>query len=207
MAMLDRAQLEFLRSQGLSAEDMFDASAMGSARERIAAMEEAGKRFYFGGAKCGAAGHTLRSKRGACIQCNTAEIKYSLRYSAAGQLYVAGSRKGRCVKVGTAVDPDDRLKHLRSERYGGHEDWVILATTETVDGAGQFEAKVQRKLAGFGQTADYFKGDARQKAQELFVCNFATAAAVVMEVLPATTRVHLHCAVDEAKQYDWDNAA
>lgn len=202
MAMLDRAQLEFLRSQGLSAEDMFDASAMGSARERIAAMEEAGKRFYFGGAKCGAAGHTLRSKRGQCIQCKTAEIAYTRRHSAPGRLYVAGSLKGRCVKVGTAADPKERLVRLQSERYGGHEDWVVLASTDTVVGAGDLEARVQRQLAGYSREATYMKGDSKQRAHELYRCSFATAATAMLEVVPSGT-LHLHCDQRQASSYDW----
>lgn len=202
MAKLTPEQISFLQSHGLTADDMFDGSKR-SKRDREAAMEAVGKRFYFGGASCAAAHHTLRSKRGQCIQCKPQEIAYARRYAKPGEIYVAGSKKGRCVKVGVAEYAADRERHLRSEEYGSYSDWKILASTNTVDGAGRIEAAIQKQLAHFSISGSYEKGGARQDAREMFRCNFATAAVVVSEVMPKSAKLSFHCSPDEAKLYEW----
>lgn len=206
MAKLNDDQIAFLRSHNIEIDEMFDASGM-RPEQRKAAMEAVGKRFYFGGAPCARAGHTLRVKAGHCIQCAPQHIAFGTRYSTSSALYVAASMQGRVVKVGLAKSPQDRLKHLLSESYGGFADWVILATTNVVEEAGRLEAAVQQQLGHFSRDGVYRKGGAELNARELFACNFSTAANALMDLLPKSAQLKLCCTVDQAKRYDWYDPA
>jgi hypothetical protein len=202
LAKLTSDQIEFLRSQGIEPDDLFDASGM-TPRQRKLEMEAQGKRFYFGGALCEAAGHTLRVKAGHCIQCNTQMIAYGTRFSKPSRLYVAGSLRGRCMKIGLAGSPEDRLIRMRSESYGGFDDWKVLATTALVNNAGRLEAEAQASLARYRKQARYMKGRLSHDSRELFSCNFAVAATAVAEALPSSNLFELRCTLDEAKRYEW----
>lgn len=206
MAKLNDDQIAFLRSHNIEIDEMFDASGM-RPEQRKAAMEAVGKRFYFGGAPCERAGHTLRVKAGHCIQCRTQHIAFGTRYSISSALYVAASMHGQVVKVGLAKSPEDRLKHLQSDSYGGFSDWVILATTSVVEEAGRLEAAVQQQLAHFSCDGVYRKGAWQLHARELFACNFSTAANALMDLLPKTAQLRLWCTVEQAKRYDWYDPA
>ncbi len=205
MARLTSAQIEFLQSQGLAAEDMFDAENM-SKRQREAEMETQGKRFYFGGAPCRKAGHTLRTKPGHCIQCETKQIAFAKRHSSSARVYVAGSLKGQRTKIGSAESIDSRLVRLRSDVYGGLDDWEMLAATTTLANAGQIEANAQKALHGFQYTSVYMKAGHAQEAREMFTCAFPGAAQALINALPDPRQFELLCNLREAKQYDWQPA-
>jgi len=204
VATLSDNQVAFLQKHKIGVSEMFDATGLGR-KQRIAAMEAAGKRFYFGGTPCEEAGHTLRVKAGHCIQCGTQHIAYGTRYSKPSRLYVAGSLQGRVVKVGLTLDPADRLKKLQSDRYGGFSDWKILAITGMVASAGKLEAKVHKQLEHYRRDGSYFKGDKEQDSLELLGCSFVSAADALGSSLPNGVEYELLCDVDEAKKYDWDN--
>lgn len=202
MAKLDDEQIAFLASQGLSPADLFDASGM-SKREREAQMETAGKRFFYGGARCKKGGHTLRAKAGHCIQCRPQNIAYSLRYSKKGCVYIAGTMDGQAIKVGVAADVDARLRNLCSEKYAGLADWVILASTCVIEEAGKIEHQVQSNLSSFATSIEYQKRGVAQKAQELFRCSLATALQSMIDVLGGTDKLAQVCSITQAKKYEW----
>lgn len=205
-AKLTPQEIAFLESQGLGAEDMFDGSNM-SQRDREAAMEALGKRFYFGGKPCGAALHTLRAKAGHCIQCDTSKIAFSTRHSSPARLYVAGSLRGQRTKIGSAGSIDERLVRLRSEPYGGFDDWEMLAATPTLANAGKIEASAQRALRDFQQPAIYTKAGVAQLAREMFACSFPVAAKALIDALPDPQEFELLCNLQQAKRYEWQRAA
>ena len=127
MSNLTAEQLAFLESQGVSLSLVVDAGHL-SKSNRETFMRESGHKFYYGGAPCKAAGHTLRSKAGHCIQCDTSKIAYQLRSSATGYVYLAHSERNGFVKVGfSEVDPYNRATWLQASAYGDVNDWEIKA--------------------------------------------------------------------------------
>lgn len=202
MAKLTADEIAFLTSQGIGVEQMFDAAGM-SVADRKLAMKAAGKYFYVGGARCAAAGHQIRTRQGHCVQCNTSLIAYALRHSSSAQVYVAGSLKGRCVKIGSTEDIGQRLVRLRSHSYGAFDDWEMLAATQIIDNAGRFEFEAQKKLSRFQSKSIYVKSGAKQEARELFVCTFPVAANALIAVLPEPNMLAPLCTLQRAKMYEW----
>ena len=144
MAKLSVEQVQFFRGQGISLSNVFDGSGL-SAKERIAKMSALGTPFYYyGGAACLAAGHTLRSKPGHCIQCDTSKIAYQLRHAASGHVYLAYSDSRQYAKVGfSQVHPEERIVFLRREMYGATSDWKLQTTRLLERRAGEQEVTIQ----------------------------------------------------------------
>ena len=100
MVQLTNEQITFLKSQGIAPAQLFDASHTKSKADREAQMDALELSLYFGGAACAKGGHTLRTKAGHCIQCDTSKIAYQLRHSASGYVYLAYSQSKKLTKVG-----------------------------------------------------------------------------------------------------------
>lgn len=126
MAKLSNEQISFLKSQGVSPSQVFDASLIKGKAARDIQMEALEISFYVGGTACQKAGHTLRTKAGHCIQCDTSKIAYQLRNSSSGYVYLAYSKIKKFTKVGfTKSHPQDRADFLRREKYANALDWDI----------------------------------------------------------------------------------
>ena len=171
VAKLTKRQLEFISNQGIPLSSMFDASGL-SKRIYTERMREQGKAFAFGVAPCAAEGHTLRTRAGHCIQCNTSNIAYMLRNIGPGYVYVAASLHGRLLKVGSCERVSGRQESLRSQRYGGHSDWEILAHAH-FDQRGKVEGEIQKALQRWRVSGGYWKGDDWTECYELFVCKIS----------------------------------
>ncbi len=63
---------------------------------------------------------------------------------------------------------------MRSEKYGGYSDWVIL-TYEYVENVGQKEREVSDQVQGKRVFGIYFKDGIEQTATEMFRCSFSAA--------------------------------
>jgi hypothetical protein len=61
-------------------------------------MKGLGKLVAFGVYPCAAKGHTLRTRAGHCIQCNTANLSYLKRMNESADVYVAWSKGSKLVK-------------------------------------------------------------------------------------------------------------
>lgn len=119
-------------------------------------------------------GHALRNRRGACLICNPASMKFLERHHAGGWVYLAYSAAGRLYKVGTSNDLDDRFEQLNIHRYGGQDDWVAIERA-WCDEAGRAEHAVQAQLASHAVEGDY--GGRPEYCRELFRCNRRLALA------------------------------
>lgn len=172
MAQLTREQMDFLREQNIPMGLMFDASGMRTAQYK-AAMRLEGKAFAYGVTRCGAGGHSLRTRAGHCIQCDTSKIAYMMRHDQPGHVYIAGSLAGRLLKVGTTIDLADRLNKLNEYRYGGVADWQILASVH-VASAGRIESAVKNSLSIYHVPGDYIRAVNVQSCYELYQCNLET---------------------------------
>lgn len=175
MSKLTAEQVAFLKSQGISLSLVVDAGhSSKSAREAF--MKESGHKFYYGGAPCKAAGHTLRSKAGHCIQCDTSKIAYQLRSSATGYVYLAHSERNGFIKVGfSEVDPDGRVTWLQSSAYGGVNDWDIKRSVKILKDAGKCEFEIHAALEKWRKPIVYQKNGEAVECREIFACPLAEA--------------------------------
>lgn len=182
MGALTLDQLRFLRDQRIPMGSVFDASGMRKMEyERTMAVQ--GLNFAFGVSPCRAAGHTLRTRAGHCIQCDHSKIAYMTRYEAPGFVYIAGSSTGRLLKVGTSINIADRNVKLNDYVYGGQRDWQIVATAFCA-AAGKVEGAAQSKLARFAAEGSYTRAGRSQQCYELFRCPFHVAIDAVRSSLP-----------------------
>lgn len=183
MAQLTEEQLSFLKSQHISLSMVFDASGL-SVSERKASMTALDMLFYYGGAACAAGGHSLRTKAGHCIQCDTAKIAYQLRNSAQGYVYLAHSKSTGYIKVGySRSHPQDRGQFLRNEAYGGIGDWDIKKIQHLDKEAGRLEFLIHAKLESYRKSISYQKGAALVECREIFSCDLNHALSVFVDVL------------------------
>jgi hypothetical protein len=189
MAKLTPEQISFLKSHKISLRDMFDVSAM-TKSEYMAAMDEAGQHFTFGGAPCKAARHTLRTKSGHCIQCDTSKIAFALRSSATAYVYIGGSFAEKLLKVGVTKDLNDRFAKLNDHRYGGGADWDLLAYVHTKN-AGTVEFDTQEKLSPFSIAGVYIHVGREQACYELFRCPFSAAKEALIRSAPRDVKLFI----------------
>jgi hypothetical protein len=169
MAKLTEEQLKFLRSHNIPASLVFDASGMRK-KDYADEMKEAGKAFAFGVTPCAAGRHTLRSRAGHCVQCDTSKIAYMLRHISPGKVYVAASRKGGFIKIGSCQWIYEREESLQKTKYGGCDDWQIIAWASFSE-AGRSEGEIQSALKEWQVGARYWKDYRWQECCELFLCD------------------------------------
>jgi hypothetical protein len=176
---LTQSELRFLASQGLSADDVFDARRLPQAYwfKRI---DETNKTVALG-SKCRSAGHRLRSRRGHCVQCDTSKLGYQARYRADQYVYIAGSRSAKLIKIGTCSDLDQRERQVRAERYGSEGDWRFIFHME-VSRAGEIENLAQSRLSRYCLIRPYWKNGSMRDSIELLQCSFSRARTTLMEV-------------------------
>jgi hypothetical protein len=174
LATLTREQIAFIKKIGLAVGDAFDASGM-QAKEWKLQMRDVGKVIAFGVTPCGNFGHSLRTRAGHCVQCNTANLGYLLRFSKRADVYVAWSSAGKLAKIGYSLDANSRSRTLNEWKYGGQDDWEIKLIYEC-DDAGRVEKIAQAKLARYRkQGITYMNGLVRRSCTELFKCKLVEA--------------------------------
>src|SRR5678815_3361408 len=100
MGQLTAEQIDFLLLQRVPPSQVFDATGMRKS-DYAAAMKAGGFNFAFGTVPCGRAGHTLRTRAGHCIQCDTSKVAYQMRHHLPGYVYLAGSHGTGLLKIGT----------------------------------------------------------------------------------------------------------
>jgi hypothetical protein len=154
----------FLYQQKIRLEHLFDARGMDDATWKEMAKKE-GKLFVIG-ARCGSAGHRLRSRAGHCIQCDTARIAYMRRFAEPGYVYIAATKMGKLLKVGSCISIEQRQKNLQLQKYGNFNDWEIIAWTKT-SSMGMIEFDIHKTLEGIVIEGEYFKDGRVQKTREM----------------------------------------
>lgn len=195
MAVLSPEQRAFLHSQKILMRDLFDASGL-KKQEYQALMKELGQLFAYGVSPCQSAGHTLRSRSGHCIQCDTKIIAFSRRNSDAGTVYIAGSTSSQLLKVGYTNDRQRRATYLCNEKYGGASDWEILAWVNLSRNAGRVEFDIHEALKNKSASGYYMKEGKQVSCYELFRCSYLDAKKALMASIPSDTKVST---VDEAR--------
>lgn len=187
MSGLSREQLDFLRSQRIPLSLVFDATGMQKGHYATL-MKEGGYSIAYGTTPCARGGHTLRTRAGHCIQCDTAKIAYQLRHRRPGYVYLAGSAGTGLLKIGTTSDLSVREWQLRDWAYGGANDWEMLATGHS-ENAGAVEFAAHDRLRLRSVSGSYRREGRLQACYELFRCGYDEARSALVAALPADTKL------------------
>ncbi len=177
MAKLNTEQLAFLEKHGIAVSKVLDVSGMPNKRA-IQMMKDLDMWLAFGGTPCEKAGHQLRNKKNACVQCRTAEIGFRSRFYMDGYVYILHSSNLNAIKVGMASDPQERIAQLNSYRYGGASNWRQVFEVKC-ELANQVEFRVHKILSPYQYGATYYKDGEDKECRELFRCGEELAKAAV----------------------------
>lgn len=93
--------------------------------------------------------------------------------------YVAHSKAGRLIKIGTSGDLSDRFEQLNIHQYGGYADWVMLDAVHC-EAAGRVEKDLQVALRRYQVTGSY--GARPEDCRELFRCRPSIALAALRRI-------------------------
>lgn len=181
MSKLTDEERDFLARHDIPLSRVFDASGL-SKRQRERAMRELGMEVAYGVPPCNAAGHTLRTRSGHCVQCGTHNLAFQRRYDEVGDVYIAYSKGARLVKVGTAQTAINRLETLKYFQYGGTGDWALYSV-ERCECAARIELQTQRALFRFRHVAEHEKQGVSVTCQELFRCTPKQAISALEETI------------------------
>lgn len=193
--MLTKDELAFLKSQGLSAADVYDGRYQTSAGWKDG-VRAAGQTVVLG-TPCSSQGHRLRTRSGHCAQCDTKKLSFQKRHNTEGYIYIAGSKAAKLLKVGTCVDIEQRRRNLRNQMYGGIADWEMLFTAK-VDAGGRVEGNALARLAKHKVVRIYEKDGKRQEAAEMLKTKFSVALAAVQESLKGANASEIRKALKTA---------
>lgn len=174
-------ELRWLAMHRMSPDDVYDGRGQ-SQWARRAGAKAAGKKLILSSVRCRGAGHRLRTRSHHCVQCNIANLGFQERYNSPGYVYIAGSKSGRVIKLGTASDITQRENQLKKERHAGFADWEVLFFIE-VNEAGRIEYDASRRVVGTRIYKEYFKDGMSQTAIEIIECSFAAALKAITEVV------------------------
>ncbi|MBN9071237.1 MAG: GIY-YIG nuclease family protein [Rhizobiales bacterium] len=170
--MLNHSEISFLKSQNLVPSDVYDGRMQSFAVWKAGA-RAAGKTVVLG-TPCKSGGHRLRTRSGHCAQCDTSKLSYQKRHHSPGYVYIAGSLSEKLLKIGTAIDIQQRERNLRNHAYGAISDWTMLFTAKVVNG-GKTEHEAIQRLAAFKVLRAYEKDGLQQEATELLRTTFTKA--------------------------------
>lgn len=182
MVKLTKDEKKFLAHHKIPDSALFDASGMGKTTYR-AHMKALEKTVALNTTPCKKKGHRMRTRAGHCMQCNVAAHAYLTRHINTGQVYIAGSKTGSFIKIGTSKDFHHREASLNAFGYGGVADWEIIYCV-AVSSAGAVEFEIQQNIAQFAHHAQFYKDYHDVNCLELFKCKYSRVKAVLNEVIP-----------------------
>lgn len=189
----------FLESQSLTVDDVYDARGQPFAVWK-AKVRAAGKTVVLG-TPCQKGGHRLRTRSGHCVQCDTSKLSYQHRHHSTGHIYIAGSLSTKLLKIGTAIDIEQRRRNLRRQAYGGICDWEMLFTAKVQHG-GKTENKALNRLNSFKVVRTYDKDGSPQEAAELVKTSLTKAIDAVANAIGTEAPTELWKAPNW-KEYDF----
>lgn len=181
MTFLTSEQREFVKSLGLSEEDVLDGRGM-SKKGREARAREQGKQIILTGVACAKAGHFLKTRSGHCVECNTSSIAYQKRHRTEQTIYITGSKSESLLKVGVTKDPFDRHKQMNEQGYGDIFDWDFLFQVIIPD-AGRIEGEVLKRLSNYQIERTYWKDGKEQTAKELIKAPLKVVYQTLAEII------------------------
>jgi len=168
MAKLTKEQRAFLKRMNIPLSKVGDYEGWKTAAYR-AEMKVQDQLLAIGVTPCNKAGHTMRTRKGHCAQCDPKQLGYLMRYDVSGEVYVATSSIGY-IKVGSGKDASQRLINLNSYNYGGASDWR-LEIVRPCTHANRAEVEAHRLLHRYqaiNPVPVYFKNGKWIECRELF---------------------------------------
>ena len=182
MTRLNREQLAFFGAKQVPLSRVFDATGM-QRPDYQTAMKDLDKWVAYGVTPCTKKGHTLRTRGGHCVQCDTKPLGFLIRFDAPGQVYVAKSLRPCLVKIGCSKDTERRIDLLNQWAYGGRTDWVACYWEECA-AAGVVENFAQQQLSKHAKQGIYYpNGSVVRECRELFTCKPAVAIKALKHAL------------------------
>lgn len=177
---LSKSQLRFLDNHNVPLEKLFDAKGL-KKKEYRTKMKELNKAVAFNVVPCRKKGHTLRSRSGHCVQCNTAYLAFQKRNDSKGIVYIAESIKGHIIKVGYSKSFKTRSESLNRTEYAGFSDWIIKFAVESKN-AGKIEHKISAILNEHSKKIEYEHDNHLQIATEIYDCSFHLAKEELLKI-------------------------
>jgi hypothetical protein len=172
----------FITQQGLPDELLIDAKGQ-SIKQIEETMKSLGKVFAYNSTPCDQFGHTIRTRAGHCVRCDTARIAFILRHLSFGTVYIAGSINGQLIKIGTTSSKLIRAESLNRTKYGNQDDWEILFSFRCLN-SGAIEFETHKVLKPFLATNIKYQHEGRnQKSNELFRCSYKRAKDSLLQVI------------------------
>lgn len=168
MSDLTKEQREFLTDQNVCLSLVFDAEGMCKTEYREV-MKSLDKHIAYNTTPCKKAGHTMRTRAGHCIQCNTARIAFQKRHSEQAFVYVAGSLSRSVIKVGITNNIENRMESLNQLQYASASDWTCIHWIETKR-AGEVEFSAHDTLKQFAAPTTYTRFGRTVNCLETFYC-------------------------------------
>lgn len=173
MIELTERQLRILSRHDIPATSVFDARGM-KPRHYKPIMDEEEKLFVINASQCFRCGPSIKTKAGHCIECRPANVAYIKRHYSAAWVYIAGSRKGGFLKLGSSSLPQTRLSLLNQRGYGKVADWRLLSYIKC-ENAGHIEFEMHRDLASYAVSRSYWREGNEVQCREIFSCPFTLA--------------------------------
>jgi hypothetical protein len=180
MAQLSDEERAFLTMCDVPLSRVLDATGL-SRSEYQEQMRALGLWVAHGVSRC-YAGHSMRTRSGHCLQCNSSRISYLRRFDESGRVYVAHSVTGKLVKIGSARDAYERVYSLSTHGYGGCWDWTCVEQF-TCRAAGRVEHLAQKKLRRYARGGVHHVAGQQRACYELFSCSPSTATRAIERVL------------------------
>tara|TARA_R110002033_G_scaffold113972_2_gene158963 strand:+ start:1505 stop:2119 length:615 start_codon:yes stop_codon:yes gene_type:complete len=181
MSGLTKSQIEFLKTQGISEKMTFNAKGLKKSEYKNL-MKPKGKIIAYNVSPCRKEGHTLRTRSGHCAQCDTAAIGFQKRSNKVGFTYIAGTQKGKLIKIGfTEIGVELREISLNKSKYGEFEDWKILFAVNCIN-ALEVENKTQSELKENSVSITYNHDNKKQKTDELFKCSYSKSKNILINI-------------------------
>lgn len=165
---LSRQAREFIEAQNIPLSKIFNASGL-SKSEYSKKMKALDCYLAFGVTPCKESGHSLRTRHGHCVLCNTAVLAFTRRYSESGYVYIAWSEEIQLSKIGTCSELKGRLKNLNSQNYGGASDWIYIFSV-FIENSARVEFSIGKKFKKYQTFSPHIKTGKTILCQELFSC-------------------------------------
>ncbi|KIO77324.1 hypothetical protein TH53_09960 [Pedobacter lusitanus] len=206
---LTKTQESFIKKHKIPAELLVDAQGEGMTEELKQRMQETNTVFAYNTVGCiKDDNHNFKTIGGHCPQCEPGKIALLLRECEAGFIYIAGSRKGTLIKVGSTTNVLDRIKSLNmpKTKFAGFDDWVLLFDAKT-SMQGRSERKIQQRLSENKVQYQVEKSGKSTDGGELYRCSYNKAkdAITALETEESFEFTQVHEKRDLIPDYQFKN--
>jgi hypothetical protein len=175
--LLNELQVQFLISQNIPLSKTFDANGY-TKKDYSEIMKEEDLLVAYNTTPCNLFSHTLRSRYGHCIQCNTQALAFIKRYSERGLIYLIHSNILNKCKIGICKDINERLRTLNSQRYGNANDWRLIEFVE-VDNSARIEYNISKIASPYKFETEYIRTGKVIKCQEIYSFSIEVAQEII----------------------------